>query len=189
MSKYIVEMKNITKRFPGIVANNNVTIQIKKGEKIALMAPSGQGKTTLLRLICGLEKADRGSLSVEGKISVVFQEDRLFEGFSVYENVYSVCRNPQISEEVLRGVLLWEERDKLPTQLSGGMARRVAIARALAFCHDILILDEPFKGLDEETKRTVAEFIKGREEDKTLLFITHDREEAALLEAEIICIG
>lgn len=185
----MIYLDGVYKSYDGKQVLDNIGLQIKKGEKIALMAPSGQGKTTLLRLICGLEKADRGSLSVEGKISVVFQEDRLFEGFSVYENVYSVCRNPQISEEVLRGVLMWAERDKLPTQLSGGMARRVAIARALAFCHDILILDEPFKGLDEETKRTVAEFIKGREEDKTLLFITHDREEAALLEGKIIGIG
>jgi NitT/TauT family transport system ATP-binding protein len=103
----------------------------------------------------------------------------------VYQNVYSVCRNHEIVKTVLSGVLLWEEKDKHPSELSGGMARRVAIARALAFEHDILILDEPFKGLDQTTRQKVAEFISSYEKDNTILMVTHDKNEAECINAHI----
>lgn len=181
----MIKLENVSKNYNGNAVLENISLSIKKGERLALMAPSGQGKTTLVRLICKLEKPDLGTVTVEGKISAVFQEDRLFEHLSVFDNVNCVCRDPEITKIVLEGMLMWDDRNKLPRELSGGMARRVAIARALAFSHDILILDEPFKGLDEKTRSKVIDFIKEQEAEKTVLLVTHDREEILLLGGEI----
>ncbi len=181
----MIKLENVSKSYNGNAVLENISLSIQKGERLALMAPSGQGKTTLVRLICKLEKPDLGTVTVEGKISAVFQEDRLFEHLSVFDNVNCICRNPEITQNVLEGMLMWEDRNKLPRELSGGMARRVAIARALAFSHDILILDEPFKGLDEKTRSKVIDFIKKQEAGKTVLLVTHDKEEILLLGGEI----
>lgn len=181
----MIKLEHVSKSYNGKTVLENINLSIKNGEKLALMAPSGQGKTTLIRLICKLEEADGGTVSVNGKISVVFQEDRLFDHLSVYDNVYCVCRNREIAQRVLKGVLMWDERDKRPQELSGGMARRVAIARALAFSHDIIVLDEPFKGLDEKTRSAVIDFINQNEQNKTVMLVTHDKKEALLIGAEI----
>ena len=152
-------------------------LDIKEGERVCLMGESGSGKTTGLRLICGFEKSDSGKVEVKGKISAVFQENRLFAGFSAFENVNLVCDNKKLTEELLTSVGLWDDRDKLITELSGGMARRVAIARALAYPHDILILDEPFTGIDESRKHKIMDNILEKAAGKTLILVSHDEEE------------
>lgn len=155
------------------------------------MGRSGGGKTTLIKLLMGLEKPTEGS--IEGlfgkKLSAVFQEDRLCENLSAAANIRLVCRN-HVSDEELKSafqrVCLNEVWRKPVRELSGGMRRRVAILRALFAEYDFLILDEPLKGLDEETKQKTAVYILEKTQGKTVLVVTHDEEEAKLLRAEKI---
>jgi NitT/TauT family transport system ATP-binding protein len=151
----------------------------------ALTGPSGCGKTTLLRLIAGLESPQSGSVEVDGRVSAVFQEDRLFPWMTALENV-AVVSGPETAGYWLDAVGLGGEQHRFPRELSGGMCRRVAIARALLSDAPLLLLDEPLKGLDEETKASVAAVIRRHAEGKTLLAVTHDEEDAALLGASVI---
>lgn len=155
-----------------------------------LMGPSGCGKTTLGRIIAGLEKADSGNIEgAEGHPTVLFQESRLLPALSAIDNVKCVCRTnegKELSQELLLKLGL-EESDlaKLPSELSGGMERRVAIARAIIFSIEsggsFVLLDEPFTGLDDETKQKAAELLKEYLKEKTVLTVTHDEDECALL--------
>ena len=173
----MIKFNEVSKSFGEKKVLHDLCLDIKKGERVCLCGESGAGKTTVLRLICGFEKADSGKVEVNGKLSVVFQENRLFSGFSAFENVNLVCDNKKLTEELLTGVGLWEDRDKLITELSGGMARRVAVARALAYPHDILILDEPFTGIDESRKHKIMDNILEKAAGKTLILVSHDEEE------------
>jgi len=154
------------------------------------MGPSGKGKTTLVRIIAGLSSPCSGTVEFSSKpmFSVVFQEDRLFNDFSAIENV-SLIFDKKTSKkeakarasELLSELLISpEEQNKAVKDFSGGMKRRVALARALAAEHDILILDEPYKGLDEKSRAVCAEVIKKYSEDKLVLMVTHDKTEAQL---------
>ncbi len=168
----------------------------EEGKTTCIMAPSGKGKTTLLRILMGLEKADRGSVEgIKGKKkSVVFQEDRLCENLSTGANVRLVVkgktgRSRQFQETMSRGFSRMGLADCISQparELSGGMRRRAAILRALYADWDILFLDEPFKGLDIETKKKAASFVKEQCRGKTVLCVTHDEKEAQMLEAEIL---
>lgn len=185
----MIRFDKVSKSFEDKKVIEDLSFVIDRGERVCFSGASGSGKTTILRLVMGFEKADKGHVKVEGVISAVFQEDRLFRGFSAYENVRLVCDDDGIAEEMLKTVGLWEDKDKLITQLSGGMARRVAIARALAYDFDILILDEPFTGIDEERKKRIMESILERAKNKTLVFISHDEEECSFLCERRICVG
>ncbi|MBQ4429110.1 MAG: ATP-binding cassette domain-containing protein [Clostridia bacterium] len=162
------------------------SMELREGEALAVMGESGSGKTTLVKLMLGLIKPDSGSIEgLDGKrISVVFQEDRLLPWYSAKENIALVLHGMDKAEreqkalELLAETELSEAADKPIRELSGGMQRRVSIARALAFGGDIIILDEPLKGLDAELKKRVAERI--RRHFSTILLITHDEDEAAL---------
>ena len=160
-----------------------------------LMGPSGCGKTTLGRVIAGLERADGGRVSgIEGHPTVLFQESRLLPAISAYDNVKCICGSRVLktfSDELL--IMLGFEKDdldKLPSELSGGMERRVAIARAIVFALEnggnFVLLDEPFSGLDDETKKIAAEVIKTYLSGKTVLVITHDENDCASLGGKII---
>ncbi len=164
----------------------DLNFEIKKGDRICLFAPSGYGKTTLLRLIMGLEKPDSGSIEgIDGKkISVVFQEDRLIPQKNVYENIELFGGNERISE-ILNNLNLSDAQYLYPQELSGGMARRIAIARAINFNGDIYILDEPFNGVDTENIKKTAEYILKMTENKTVITVTHSKYEAELLESKI----
>lgn len=181
-------LKNITKKFDTEAVLDNFSCEI--AENTAIMGPSGKGKTTLLRIISGLTESDSGTIkfSRNPTFSVVFQEDRLFSDFSAIENVSVVVskKTPKKEAQTRASELLCEllispeEQNKAVKDFSGGMKRRVAIARALAADHDILILDEPYKGLDEHTRAVCAEVIKKYSEDKLVLMVTHDKTEAEI---------
>lgn len=154
---------------------------------ICLFGPSGSGKTTLLRIMAGLEKADKGSITgLEGRrIGMIFQEDRLLKQKNALENIAFV--NPKRdSQEILRAFGLEKSWLKPVSELSGGMKRRVALARALAYTNDVLLMDEPFKGLDEKTKQQVMDQFIGCGEKGLVIFVTHDRTEAEYLADQII---
>ena len=158
------------------------SLQVKSGSRIALMGPSGCGKTTLINAIAGLIAPDSGTIQVNGKVSYVFQEPALFPWLTAAENVNVVLSDkpetlPQ-ARKWLEEAGLSDSLDKYPHQLSGGQKQRVAICRALAFGGEILLLDEPLKGLDPDTRDRVAQLILRESRDKTLLLVTHDRWEA-----------
>ena len=150
---------------------------------VALMGPSGFGKTTLLRLIAGLIKPAAGKINglENQKIAFMFQEDRLLPWLSALKNVEIVSDEKKAKFWLSQMEI--EEIEKYPREMSGGMQRRVSLARAMAFEGDILLLDEPFKGLDADLRKRIAEKIRGKA-GLTILSI-HDREEAELMGAQI----
>ena len=158
------------------------SLRVEKGSRIALMGPSGCGKTTLINAIAGLTVPQSGTVQVNGKVSYVFQEPALFPWLTALENVNVVLSDKpdtlQQARQWLEEAGLADSLDKYPHQLSGGQKQRVAICRALAFGGDILLLDEPLKGLDPDTRERVAERILRECRDKTLLLVTHDQWEA-----------
>ena len=188
-----ITVTNITKSYGEKTVLNNVTLCFEEGKRTALMGQSGCGKTTLLRIIAGLESADGGEISGigAGDFGLVFQEARLFPTASAEENVSVVRRNKKdgFAADALRA-LGFEETDikKRPKELSGGMQRRVAVARAIAYCDQlyadgkrpILLLDEAIKELDSETaKRTLSYITEFCERTGcTVITVTHDSEEA-----------
>lgn len=154
-------------------------------KRIALMGPSGCGKTTLLRLVLGLETPQSGSVTAPSyPIATVFQEDRLLEHKTVLENAAFAVGNTKKAVLILEKLGLGVNLHQYPKELSGGMRRRVAIARALCTPSELLILDEAFNGLDEDTKKETARLIS-EEWQGAILMVTHLKEEADLLDAEI----
>ena len=157
---------------------------------ICLMGPSGCGKTTLLHILAGLLKPCGGTVSDFPKsISIMFQEDRLLPWLNAYENVALVrSGNPAWKEQEDNAAQLLKKLDIDPAMdigsMSGGMKRRVALARALAFESEALLLDEPFKGMDEDLMQRAAQLIRSR--DKITVVSTHSEAEAEALGAEII---
>ena len=184
-----IVVKNIKKSYGGKEVLKSFSAVFPAGCRVCVMGESGSGKTTLLRLITGLEKPDEGSITgVPERVSVVFQEDRLCEDFSIISNIRMVLDKEQdISDaqidSLLRDMGMTEPLDTPVRLLSGGMKRRVAIARALVYDSELLIMDEPFKGLDETTKDRVIQAVKKRRE--AVLMVSHDLQEAKKMEAEI----
>jgi len=194
--EYQVRIKDLYKSFGGNSTLANLSLDIEKNKITVITGPSGCGKTTLLNIISGIEKPDSGTVLLEDhSISYIFQEDRLLPNLTVYKNIEFVLKStmtPQearpIVEKYLKLVRLYEARDKYPDQLSGGMKRRVAVARAFAYRSDLLIMDEPFKGLDDELKKDILEeFLRVyRQDRRTVILVTHDRAEAEFLGDVII---
>ena len=184
---YAIQVRNLSKSFGDKGVLRNFSADFPAGAVTAVMAPSGGGKTTLLRLLMGLETADGGTVEgLEGlRQSAVFQEDRLCENLSAQANLRLV--NPSLSakeaEEALAAVGLAGCGGQRVAEFSGGMRRRVAILRALLARWDVLFLDEPFKGLDTETKALVLSYTRRRCEGRTVLLVTHDPSEAEALGA------
>lgn len=171
-----------------ILKDFNLTVNC--GECIQLCGASGSGKTTVVRIILGLETVNSGQLVVPQNISVVFQEDRLLENLDVLKNIRLVLSKEQypFADEILKKLGLWDIRKKRISELSGGMKRRVAIIRAIAYGGDALILDEPFNGLDDYNKTIVSDIIKREfiDKNKPVLLITHIKDDARLLDAKIV---
>ena len=189
MEKIIVS--DITKKFGEKTVLDHFSLEIEKGSIFCLMGASGCGKTTLLRIMTGLEKADDGE--VKGidlnRISFVFQEDRLIEHLSALSNAILPLKNDANAKkaglEVLELLGLKGEEKKRTRNLSGGMARRVSIARAMLANAEIVFMDEPFKGLDKDTKAKTISFVKKYAEGKTLIVVTHSSSEAELLDGKV----
>lgn len=186
-----VIITDLCKTFDDNEVLKNVNITLKDNSIYCLMGASGIGKTTLLRILMGLEHADSGSMSgIDIKsISCMFQEDRLIPYLSAIDNVRIVLRGKNNREEVrnnLLSILPDDSLDMPVSSLSGGMKRRVALARALSYPGKLIILDEPFTGLDKDTKLNVIDYILKMRNNRTLLITTHGTDDANLLGAEII---
>lgn len=143
------------------------------GEVYYLRSPSGSGKTTLLRILAGLEEADSGEVNVPGPVSMVFQEDRLCMEFSALKNVEMITGDKARAEGALCRLLEKEDLEKPCTVLSGGMKRRVALVRAMEAQSQLVLLDEPFTGMDEETRLRAEAYISARQQGRTLIIATH----------------
>lgn len=164
----------------------DVSLTVRQGETVCLMGPSGLGKTTLLRCVAGLERPESGSITgVPERLGYVFQEDRLCGVFSAVANVRLATGPDPAGSRRSSGIWrswAWPEAPGLPvSQLSGGMRRRVAIARAVCAGPQLLLLDEAFKGLDDQCRRDTVAYIRRHTPGASLLCVTHDPEEAALL--------
>ncbi len=183
-----IRVTALSKSFGDKRVLEKTTFVMKAGGHYALMGASGIGKTTLLRILSRLERPDSGEISgLPERIAVIFQEDRLIPGLSARKNL-RVALPHEVSdsaiEECLAELGLAGEIDRPVEELSGGMCRRVAIARALLYPAELVLLDEPFRGLDEETRARVMAAVLARTEGKTLLLVTHDRAEIPALAAE-----
>ncbi len=183
-----LKIKDLSKAFGNLEVLNQVSLTLPSGPIHCLMGPSGSGKTTFLRILLGLEQADSGTIEgLRGKrASAVFQEDRLCEAFSPVENVAmvlpgSVSRNRKGAYEELLSLLPEESLSRPVSTLSGGMKRRVAIVRALSAPSDMIVMDEPFTGLDEATKGSVIRYILNRSAGKLVIVSTHQEEDVGLL--------
>lgn len=182
-------VKNLCKSFGDKQVLNNVNAIITCGKVTALMGQSGVGKTTLLNIMMGFVAADSGVVeNVPQKKSAVFQENRLCESFSVISNIKMVngSLDNKVIMEHLEAVGLGAEADHKVSTLSGGMKRRVALVRAILAEKDVLFLDEPFKGLDEETLEKVQNYLLKNIKGLTVVMVTHQIEEARALGAEVI---
>lgn len=165
------------------------SLTLLPGQRIAIMGPSGCGKTTLLRIALGLLKPAEGTVeNTFRKTAAVFQEPRLLPWRTALQNVNLVLGDGkatlETAKQYLEKVKLSDAADKYPRELSGGMQQRVAVARALAAKGDLLILDEPFKAMDEELQEQVIALVN---QTKTaILLVTHEEAEAKMLGCEII---
>lgn len=188
-----MELSHVSFGYPGKPLFRDLSLTLILGERLAVMGPSGRGKTTLLRLMAGLEQPETGTVTGIPKegVSMVFQENRLVPGLTVLQNLSLVAPRAGREEllELLRPLGLGEEGDSYPGSLSGGMARRAAIARAAALGSPLVLLDEPFTGLDEAARQAAADFILERFSHAALAAAVHHPEEAELLNARIIEIG
>lgn len=182
----MLTLDNVTFAYDKAPLLSDVSLSLPKGGAVCFTAPSGGGKTTLLRLFAGLETPQSGTVTCEARrIAMVFQEHRLLPWLTVRKNIEAVCPKTDVTP-FLEAVELADVADRRPAELSGGMQRRVAIARALAFGGDLLLLDEPFNGLDEALKVRISEAIKERFREGLIILISHDPAEAALLDATVI---
>lgn len=176
----MIGLNDITVSFSGTPVLRGCSLAVSAGESAALTGPSGCGKTTLLRIIAGLQKPDAGSVRVEGRVGYVFQEPRLFPWLTAAQNIDLVA--PGGAEEWLEKADLSGAAKKYPAELSGGMRQRLNIVRALAYGGGVLLLDEPFKGLDAPLRKEIMALIARERAGKTLLLVTHDEADLELSE-------
>lgn len=176
----MIEFRSVSKAFDGKIVLQKLNWRIGPGEPWLLTGASGIGKTTLLRLVMGLEAPDSGT--VDGRDGIrfcpVFQEDRLVEHWDAVQNAALVCADTAKASSILR-CLLPDDALRQPVRtLSGGMRRRVALARALAAPGDMLILDEPFAGLDEQSAARAWKTVWDLRAGRALLLVAHGSEDA-----------
>ncbi|MFS3127171.1 sulfate/molybdate ABC transporter ATP-binding protein [Nocardioides sp. Bht2] len=205
-----IEVKGINKTFGDFVALDDVNVSLPSGQLTALLGPSGGGKSTLLRIIAGLDTADSGSVSIEGvdatslppqkrNVGFVFQHYAVFKHMTVAKNVafgLEIRKRPkaEVAErvhELLKLVHLEQFAKRLPSQLSGGQRQRLALARALAVEPTVLLLDEPFGALDAKVRKELRDWLRRLHDEVhvTTVFVTHDQEEALEVADEIVVIN
>jgi len=202
-----IELKNVSKKFGEVAAVNGVNFSVKDGELMALLGPSGGGKTTVLRMIAGLEIPTEGDIFIAGKrvndisvrkrnIGFVFQNYALFKTMNVFKNIafglkIKKWKRADIESRVMELLKLLDLEGlekRYPHQLSGGQRQRVAIARALASKPRVLLLDEPFGAVDAKIRQELREWLVHLHKDLnvTTLFVTHDQEEAMEVSDRIV---
>lgn len=183
----MLELRNVCKSYGSQPVLSNVNFTVPEGGRICVCGPSGCGKTTLIRIILGLEKADSGEVIKprELRTSVVFQEDRLLPWKTALDNITAVGVEKKAAAHCLELVGLSSDADKYPGELSGGMKRRLCCARALAYNGELVVLDEPFTGLDDEAAESMARLIRKETQGKTVIMITHDADAADILGAGV----
>lgn len=202
-----LKIQDICKSFDGKQVLKNISFDVKEGEFLGILGLSGCGKTTLVRILIGLEKQDSGEILKEGKeisqllpnqrgMGIIFQNYALFPNMTVLENVqYALRLQPDTSSQsreialrTLDMIGMKEHLDKKPSQLSGGQQQRVAIARTLALNPDILLLDEPISALDVTNREIMKRELKEIQKkfNSTIVFITHEQEEAFYLSDRIM---
>jgi sulfate transport system ATP-binding protein len=205
-----IDVSGVTKKFGDFVALDDVTVSLPTGQLTALLGPSGGGKSTLLRIIAGLDTADTGTVTIEGReatnlparkrnVGFVFQHYAVFKHMSVAKNVafgLEIRKRPkdeieQRVSELLDLVHLSQFRDRMPSQLSGGQRQRMALARALAVEPSVLLLDEPFGALDAKVRKELRDWLRRLHDEvhTTTIFVTHDQEEALEVADEIVVIN
>lgn len=174
----MLTVKDLTFGYGENTILDNFNAELQNGKIIAITGVSGVGKTTLLNLIAGLLPAPAGSIESDfTRPAYIFQDHRLFPWLSALDNVNIVCNDKNIASQTLS--LLFEDESvayKFPSELSGGMKQRISIARALAFDADVIFMDEPFKSLDEQTKKRTRDTLFGyiREKGISGIIVTHD---------------
>jgi sulfate/thiosulfate transport system ATP-binding protein len=205
-----IDITGVTKRFGDFVALDDVNVSIPTGQLTALLGPSGGGKSTLLRIIAGLDGADEGTISIEGtdatklppqkrNVGFVFQHYAVFKQMSVAKNVafgLEIRKKPKPEverrvQELLELVHLSQFSHRMPNQLSGGQRQRMALARALAVEPTVLLLDEPFGALDAKVRKELRDWLRRLHDEVhvTTVFVTHDQEEALEVADEIVVIN
>jgi sulfate transport system ATP-binding protein len=205
-----IEIRNIIKRFGDFVALDDINLDIPDGELTALLGPSGGGKSTLLRVIAGLEQPDEGAVSFSGEdatqlppqrrnVGFVFQHYAAFKHLSVARNVafgLEIRKRPKAEinrrvQELLELVHLEAFAHRRPSQLSGGQRQRMALARALAVEPRVLLLDEPFGALDAQVRKELRVWLRRLHDEihVTTVFVTHDQEEAMDVADRIVVIA
>ena len=191
----MAEFKKVSKKYGDNSVINDFSLIIEKNSPTVIMGESGCGKTTLLRIAAGLERADSGTFDASGEqIAYMFQEPRLLPWKNAIDNVLAVLPRgyEAIAEKHLAATGLDVETDgkKFPSELSGGMRQRVAFARFLAYAEvsgaSVLLLDEPFSALDDETAEKMASILSDAAKGKTLLIVSHDESDAKILGARIV---
>lgn len=186
-----IVLKNVCKSFEERMVIRNLSHVFPAGRITCITGKSGIGKTTLLRILMGLETPDSGTIIGinDLRISAVFQEDRLCEALSASANAAIALKkgiSRQKSDEILSALGLSQDLFKSVSEMSGGMRRRVSIARALAADYDLLLLDEPFTGLDADSRNLTADCILHYAHDKTVILITHDPEIPVMLNCNVL---
>ncbi len=185
----MILLDNITVKFDKQTVIDSLSFEFTDGVFYGITGPSGIGKTTLLGVLSGTVPLSGGEVkSSISRISYVFQEPRLFPWLTALENVERVCHDKAKAEYYL-SLLLPEGMDKYPNALSGGMKQRVSIARALAYNSSLLLLDEPFKGLDIETKQTTIDIVKNNLKERTVILVSHEASELLLCDEVYQTIG
>ncbi len=185
-----ISFENVSFSYGKTSVLKEVTWRLPDSGVICLWGASGCGKTTALRLLAGLEKPANGKAGGVNRVAMVFQEDRLLPWRTALENVTLTGADVMMARELLTTLgLTEEEMAAYPVHLSGGQQRRVALVRALAAQSDLLLLDEPFNGLDEGTWQDVVPLIRQAAESRPVVLVTHIREQVQALDAAVVHLG
>ncbi|GAB3278034.1 ABC transporter ATP-binding protein [Kineosporia babensis] len=187
----MIRFSQVSKRYGATVVLDGLDLDVGQGEFVAVIGRSGTGKSTLLRIVAGLEKPDQGTISSPDAVAVAFQEPRLMPWLTVGANVALGLREKSRATAALAEVGLQDKAEAWPLQLSGGQAQRASLARALTREPQVLLLDEPFGALDALTKLEMQALVGRlwRDHGWTVVMVTHDVDEAVRLADRVIVLG
>lgn len=182
-----IRIDHISKSYKDKIVFDDFSMDLPAHGIVGLSGPSGCGKTTFLHILAGLIAYDSGSITgISGKrTGVVFQEDRLLPWLTAAENLDLVIKNQATTTKWLEEIQLSDHSDYYPSEMSGGMKRRISLARALAFDCDLLLLDEPFQGLDDVLKDNMQKLVLREAQSKPVLLVSHDSSELSELADQI----